>query len=373
MQPGGGTGDIASRMGALHVDTSMYTEAAKLEDETDEEKQDEEEQGGLFATSIGPQERRRLMVASMSPEDIVLCVDVCPEMSTEWAGAGPGGAGTSRMRVVQAALSGYVRRKSTFNPKHRFALLALGDSVRVMRALTSDVRSLLEAIERLEPDKKPENPLQQEIAFDFSELLACVADRFPPPSPSLTLGGGLAGAVGGQGAGGGAVVEVRPVVRALVVFGRSYTCPSVPASGTIPLLKHERFFLDCVYIHRKPSEEGVVCQSAFDLIAGMEIRGEGNHCYFLECGHSLLRFNTFMASLLAHPVQRDYQEAFFDNLAGGSGETSNTVTPTYRSSPPRGVNPAPSSSSSSNPSSVVGSLASIPTGVSGGSGSMVDV
>lgn len=55
----------------------MYTEAAKLEDETDEEKQDEEEQGGLFATSIGPQERRRLMVASMSPEDIVskaLCI-----------------------------------------------------------------------------------------------------------------------------------------------------------------------------------------------------------------------------------------------------------------------------------------------------------
>lgn len=43
-----------------------------------------------------------------------------------------------------------------------------------------------------------------------------------------------------------------------------------------PLLSHGRFFLDCIYVHRKPSEEGVVCQEAFDLIAGMETFGGGS-------------------------------------------------------------------------------------------------
>lgn len=49
----------------------------------------------------------------------VLCVDVGPEMGSEWLGAGSGGSSTTRMRVVQAALSGFVLRKSSFNPRVR--------------------------------------------------------------------------------------------------------------------------------------------------------------------------------------------------------------------------------------------------------------
>ncbi|CAN0176656.1 unnamed protein product, partial [Laminaria digitata] len=86
----------------------------------------------------------------MSPEDIVLCVDVGPEMGSEWAGAGPGGSAMSRMRVVQAALSGFVRRKASFNQRHRFALCTLGDGVTVVRPLSQDIRGVLEAIDRLQ-------------------------------------------------------------------------------------------------------------------------------------------------------------------------------------------------------------------------------
>ena len=48
-------------------------------------------------------------------------MDVGPEMGSEWAGAGPGGSATSRMRVVQAALSGFVRRKASFNQRVRLS------------------------------------------------------------------------------------------------------------------------------------------------------------------------------------------------------------------------------------------------------------
>ena len=40
-----------------------------------------------------------------------------PEMTSEWVGAGAGGATTSRMLVVKTALKGFVRRKASFNPK----------------------------------------------------------------------------------------------------------------------------------------------------------------------------------------------------------------------------------------------------------------
>lgn len=50
-------------------------------------------------------------------------MDIGPEMSSEWAGAGPGGTASTRMRVVQAALRGFVRRKASFNPKARRCLV----------------------------------------------------------------------------------------------------------------------------------------------------------------------------------------------------------------------------------------------------------
>lgn len=77
-----------------------------------------------------------------------------------------------------------------------------------------------------QPGKRPDNPLQEEKPFDFSELLASIAERFPPSNASSTL---LAGGDGGGGV--GAISEVRPVVRAVVVYGRSYCCPKVPAGG----------------------------------------------------------------------------------------------------------------------------------------------
>lgn len=38
-------------------------------------------------------------------------------MTSEWIGAGSGGAATSRMLVLKVALRGFVRRKASFNPK----------------------------------------------------------------------------------------------------------------------------------------------------------------------------------------------------------------------------------------------------------------
>ncbi|CAN0542761.1 unnamed protein product, partial [Ectocarpus sp. 12 AP-2014] len=228
----------------------------------------------------------------------VLCVDVGPEMSSEWAGAGPGGTASTRMRVVQAALRGFVRRKASFNPKarrclHRFAVLALGDGVTVVRPLTSDLRNVFEAIDRLQPLQPPEASSSSvaeggedgdggETPFDFSELLDCIAERFPPakdPFSSVTERNRSSGGGGVRGVEAvvGAMSQVRPVVRALVLYGRSFTCPVVPPTGAEKhgLLSHWRFFLDCLYFHRKPSDEGVICGEVFDSIATMETSGGG--------------------------------------------------------------------------------------------------
>eukprot|EP00752_Nemacystus_decipiens_P011480 g10192.t1 len=297
--------------------------------------------GSLNRSSArGPEDRKRLVVASMSPEDLVLCVDVGPEMTSEWVGAGAGGATTSRMLVVKTALRGFVRRKASFNPKHRFAVVALGDGVTVVRSMTSDVRSVVEAIDRLQPVQAQEmepvaegngenhNPLDP--PFDLTGLLRCIAERFPPPRDAAAAlernrEGGSANALeGGVGAraGAGATSQVRPIVRAVLFFGRSYTCPIVPPSGADKpaLLSHRRFSLDCLYVYRSPAEEGVICQDVFDSIAALETSAGGGHSYFLACGHNLKFFNANMAALLAHPAQRDFQTAFFDKLEvpGGS-------------------------------------------------------
>lgn len=55
----------------------------------------------------------------------MLCIDVGPEMTSEWLGGGSGGAATSRMLVAKAALRGFVGRKASFNPKVSDRLLLL--------------------------------------------------------------------------------------------------------------------------------------------------------------------------------------------------------------------------------------------------------
>ncbi|CAM9321920.1 unnamed protein product [Ectocarpus sp. 12 AP-2014] len=154
----GGTAELRAQLGAMSVEGTSIS-AGPGEGGGSTPIQTPPGGGATGGVEGGPRgssglanlnERKRVLVASMSPEDVVLCVDVGPEMSSEWAGAGPGGTASTRMRVVQAALRGFVRRKASFNPKHRFAVLALGDGVTVVRPLTSDLRSVFEAIDRLQ-------------------------------------------------------------------------------------------------------------------------------------------------------------------------------------------------------------------------------
>ncbi|CAM9897509.1 unnamed protein product [Pylaiella littoralis] len=291
--------------------------------------------GSSGSSSIGADERRRVLVASMSPEDILLCIDVGVEMNSEWAGAGPGGTTSSRMQVVKAALRGFVRRKASFNPKHRFALLALGDGVTVVRPLTSDIRSVFDSIDRLQPLQPPDvrSPLESEemggdTPFDFSELLRIISERFPPPEESSTLElNGASSRAGGASpgeTGARATAQIRPGVRAVVLFGRSYTRPLVPhgAADKPDLLSHRRFSLDLLYLHHNPADERVVCQDIFNSIVGLETSGAASGSFFLECGHSMKRFHPYMAVLLAHPAQRDCQSSFFDKMFFPGGALS---------------------------------------------------
>eukprot|EP00903_Cladosiphon_okamuranus_P011030 g10417.t1 len=297
--------------------------------------------GAERPSARAPDDRKRLAIATMSPEDLVLCIDVGPEMTSEWPGAGSGGAATSRMLVVKAALRGFVRRKASFNPKHRFALVAFGNGITVVRSLTSDVRSVLEAIDRLQPMQAAEmEPLPDagdgeshqnlDPPFDFTRLLSVISERFPPPRDAAALERNRSGGSNNMALGAGATSQVRALVRALVVFGRSYTCPIVPPGGAEKpaLLSNRRFCLDCLYVYRPMAEEGVICQDVFDSIAALETSAGGGHSFFLACGHNLRFFNANMAALLAHPAQRDFQAAFFEKLdvPGGSATGGGAVT-----------------------------------------------
>ena len=125
------------------------------------------------------------------------------------------------------------------------------------------------------------------------------------------------------------------ILRCILIFGRSKEIPMI-STREIPFLKNPCCFLDILYIHLKISEGGgELCQQTFDVLSQLPDT-ESSNPFIFETHNSTIKLNTYMAVLMAHPVQRDADfllrtdvtKASLDELrammGAGSGSSSST-------------------------------------------------
>ena len=74
------------------------------------------------------------------------------------------------------------------------------------------------------------------------------------------------------------------------------------------------FFEDYAAVHKKMSEEGVVCQDTYDFFMDQLDAECGKTAYIFEVAASLPRLHQHVMMLLAHPAQRDDQDSFLEKL-----------------------------------------------------------
>jgi hypothetical protein len=81
-------------------------------------------------------------------EDILFCIDLNKEMEEPW---GENLSNSSRLQVLQKALSFFVRHKSTFSRNHRFGICTITDSVTQVLDFTNDTELVSSMINSLTP------------------------------------------------------------------------------------------------------------------------------------------------------------------------------------------------------------------------------
>lgn len=209
-----------------------------------------------------------------------------------------GDAGTlSRLAAAKKSLAHFCRHKLSFDPRHRIGIATLSDSVTLALDFSSDLDIVLSVLDSVEAG--PCGP-----TFEFDAFTASLESWF---------GERLRGS------------GKEPIIRALLVYGRSYVVPTLTTKHP-PLLKLPNFLVDVLYLHKKIAKgnpEKLICQEAFDFfIDSFESGVDSKEEYIVEVSGSVSRLNQHMAMLLSHPAQRDELDTFVDKLdamaAGGS-------------------------------------------------------
>ena len=86
------------------------------------------------------------------------------------------------------------------------------------------------------------------------------------------------------------------------------------SSVYIAFLHHPYCYLDILYVHKRTNEEGVKCQEIFNLLRLLACRPYSHSTagqitnlnqFVLETHASTIKLSSHMASLMAHPAQRD--------------------------------------------------------------------
>lgn len=234
-------------------------------------------------------------------ERIILCIDLSREMlSTEFDAAaqepiGSGGAPTlTRLKVLQDTLATFVMAKLEMCSSHEIAVAVLADDgVRWAQDFSSNALQTLDTIYALKAGGDYR-------AFDIAELFDLVALRCPellhaPAShhrvPDRT-------------------------VRLILTFGRSFTVPT--CSNMLlreRLVASRAFFFDVLYLHVKAGVQGAIPQQVYDFFIicsqadpAAAPTSEPKTAYVFECTARASRLQTYVCKLLAHPLQRDFDQ-----------------------------------------------------------------
>mmetsp|Transcript_6903 Transcript_6903/g.23286 ORF Transcript_6903/g.23286 Transcript_6903/m.23286 type:complete len:293 (-) Transcript_6903:30-908(-) len=230
----------------------------------------------------------RMRRAMRCCEHVALCIDVGAEMASPWGAAS---ADRSRMDVLRHSLGTFLRRKANSPYRHRFSVVTFGGTAPPSTLVPfTEAAEASDALGALVVDEgSPAGP------YNFAGLLDHLEGSFTTLDAADT------------------------VVRAIIVFGRSYDVPSIPAEHG--LVRHPAVVLDVLYLHARLSEPNVRCQEVLDALAGLEPQDPVKTAYFLETGPSSMKLLLDLGLLLAHPAQRDFQ----DDMAERANVTSERI------------------------------------------------
>ncbi len=186
--------------------------------------------------------RETTETTTLQPERIVLCIDVSEESGAYWNNPNPNPKTTTtpppptRLDVVKDGLQGFVVRKAnlTRGVRHKFAICLLGrvDQVDWVLNFSDDLDEVQDVLRGIDTRKGDESSM----TFDLSVLLSTLRER--------------------------AVDDGSGVVRAILVYGRSYMLPKLAVPSTLDILEDGGIYCDLLYIHPKidDAERGTLCQ-----------------------------------------------------------------------------------------------------------------
>ncbi len=191
--------------------------------------------------------RETTETTTLKPERIVLCIDVSEETGSCWNNNPNPNLKTTtppyptRLDVVKDGLQGFVVRKAnlTRGVRHKFAICLLGgvDEVDWVLNFSDDLDEIQDVLRGIDTRKGNESSM----TFDLSVLLSTLRKKVLNPRINAVDDGGI--------------------VRAILVYGRSYMLPKLAVPSALDILRNEDMYCDLLYIHPKVDDaEGSLCQ-----------------------------------------------------------------------------------------------------------------
>lgn len=213
------------------------------------------------------------------PERILIVFDsVKDEIETDFFDCG--GKKVNPRSVMLRVLRMFIYNKLAISDKHCFALMTLneGDSAWLIPKFTKNPQLFDKHLQKQLDGCDTEDIFNINHVFDsilekHNPLINY--DKTPPDS----------------------------VYRVIFCYGRSFTLPILDETPEIKaLLEAPNFFFDIVYTHESPSTTESKYVEILKLLQGLDRKGTG-YSFYIE--RNLQAAHIAMASLLAHPLQRD--------------------------------------------------------------------
>lgn len=184
------------------------------------------------------------------------------------------------LSMLKRAIQVFIKLKHMINKYHEFALVFLNTNNAVWYLnFSTEVRRIINFLDKL-------NECEVEDTFKMNCVFEEILDNITPPE---------------------VIKDIPPpfLIRVVMFYGRSYTCPLMEFSENVKkLLEHPYFICDIIITH-EPVDKSNHCKQIFESLQNLDKK---SYSYFFPVGRDARRLHNSNAKLLAHPLQRPYQK-----------------------------------------------------------------
>lgn len=237
----------------------------------------DEDQDASKKDAIRNEILERALPQSTVPEKIIIILDTALDENASKFLLSDGSAYTP-LEMLKRGLQIFLHNKQLINSSHEYALIIL-DKNKAYWALnfTRKISNVLEKLCNL-------NECSIEDVFDLNSVFDVINENVHIPDKNLN--------------------PDAYVVRAIFIYSRSYTIPSIKRTEEIDKLLNSQYFtFDVVMTHEPPSTENN-CTKISNILQNLDTKG---FAYFFSVSRHSNAFLTAMGKLLSHPLQRPLQ------------------------------------------------------------------